>query len=249
MTNIERIPTGIPGLDPLIGGGLIKKSTTLIAGGPGTGKTLLVLQTTNNLLKQGKKVFFLSLESDTDKILQYGESMGFELKKYATERQLIVATPRSEKIIIENIVNDIVAISSTLDVIIIDSITKLLEIALFLTKEKDEEGVEVIKSERELTRQDMWRFILMLQKRLINKNVTLIFVGESEDSGQKITVEGVAEYEVDGIILLKMKPTAMGIERTLNVVKMRDTNIDGRICKLEITDKGLVIGLQKDKTI
>ena len=243
MVEIERIQTGIPGLDPLIGGGLIKKSTTLIAGGPGTGKTVAVLQMTNNFLKQGKKGFFLSLESDTDKIFQYADTIGLDLKKYATERQLIVAAPRSEKIYVENIVDDIVSISSTLDFIIIDSMTKLLEIASFLVKEKemkDEEEIEVIKSERELTRQDYWRFILMLQQRLINKNVTLIFVGESEDSGQKITVEGVAEYEADCVIFLKKDETTG--KRKLIVEKMRGTNIDIVPKNLTFTPNGIKVG-------
>jgi len=228
MVEIERIQTGIPGLDPLIGGGLIKKSTTLIAGGPGTGKTVAVLQMTNNFLKQGKKGFFLSLESDTDKIFQYADTIGLDLKKYATERQLIVAAPRSEKIYVENIVDDIVSISSTLDFIIIDSMTKLLEIASFLVKEKemkDEEEIEVIKSERELTRQDYW---------------SLIFVGESEDSGQKITVEGVAEYEADCVIFLKKDETTG--KRKLIVEKMRGTNIDIVPKNLTFTPNGIKVG-------
>ena len=127
----------------------------------------------------------------------------------------------------------------SLDFIIIDSITKLLEIALFLVKEKGEEEIEVIKSERELTRQDYWRLILMLQQRLRNKDVTLIFVGESEDSDKKITVEGVVEYEADGVIILSLN-SALD-RREIEIRKMRDTKHSLKPKEFIITKNGIAI--------
>jgi len=44
MLREERILSGIPGLDELIGGGFPKRSVTLISGGPGSGKTIFSLQ-------------------------------------------------------------------------------------------------------------------------------------------------------------------------------------------------------------
>ena len=41
---IVRVPTGIPGLDKLIQGGLVKNSANLVAGGTGTGKTIFAIQ-------------------------------------------------------------------------------------------------------------------------------------------------------------------------------------------------------------
>ncbi|MGA7951420.1 MAG: ATPase domain-containing protein, partial [Thiobacillaceae bacterium] len=38
---IRRLPTGVPGLDNLLGGGLPEFSFNLIAGAPGSGKTTL----------------------------------------------------------------------------------------------------------------------------------------------------------------------------------------------------------------
>src|SRR5262245_12535078 len=40
----ERIPTGVPGLDRVLGGGLVPGSVVLLAGPPGIGKSTLVLQ-------------------------------------------------------------------------------------------------------------------------------------------------------------------------------------------------------------
>src|SRR5690606_10269526 len=43
-THINRLPTGVPGLDEAIGGGLPEYSFNLIAGAPGAGKTTLSQQ-------------------------------------------------------------------------------------------------------------------------------------------------------------------------------------------------------------
>ena len=41
---IKRLPTGVPGLDEVLGGGLPELSFNLIAGPPGCGKTTLAHQ-------------------------------------------------------------------------------------------------------------------------------------------------------------------------------------------------------------
>ena len=52
---MERVSSGIEGLDPLIGGGFIKGRSYLISGEPGTGKTLFSLQYILNGIKKGEK--------------------------------------------------------------------------------------------------------------------------------------------------------------------------------------------------
>ncbi|MEO7094019.1 MAG: ATPase domain-containing protein, partial [Polyangiales bacterium] len=42
--SIRRLPSGVQGLDEVLGGGLPELSLSLIAGGPGTGKTTLAHQ-------------------------------------------------------------------------------------------------------------------------------------------------------------------------------------------------------------
>ena len=51
----EFIKTGIPGLDSLFEYGIPKNTSSLIAGGTGSGKTLLCLQILINAAKEGKK--------------------------------------------------------------------------------------------------------------------------------------------------------------------------------------------------
>lgn len=41
---MDRVPTGIPGYDEMLGGGFLPRTANLIEGAPGTGKTTLGLQ-------------------------------------------------------------------------------------------------------------------------------------------------------------------------------------------------------------
>ena len=48
---IRRLPTGVPGLDEILGGGMPEFSFNLIAGAPGSGKTTLAQQVMFNLAR------------------------------------------------------------------------------------------------------------------------------------------------------------------------------------------------------
>ncbi len=73
----ERIKSGINGLDPLINGGLIRNSVTVVYGSPGAGKSVFCTEFLREGLKQGEKVFYVSLEQDLDSFLREADSLGF----------------------------------------------------------------------------------------------------------------------------------------------------------------------------
>ena len=67
MRSVERIPTGIPGLDQMIAGGLPIPSMTLVAGDVGTGKTTLCTQFLCQGAKTGEQgLFFVIYGSPLD---------------------------------------------------------------------------------------------------------------------------------------------------------------------------------------
>lgn len=67
---IEDVPisTGWPSLDDAIGGGLMKKSLTIIAAPSGVGKSLSLYNLSNNLSIMGKNTLIISLELDEDRV-------------------------------------------------------------------------------------------------------------------------------------------------------------------------------------
>ena len=57
--NIRQLPTGVPGLDEILGGGLPEYSFNIIAGAPGCGKTTLAHQLMfANASPERKAVYF-----------------------------------------------------------------------------------------------------------------------------------------------------------------------------------------------
>ena len=67
---IDVIPTGIPSLDEMLGGGLRRGSLTVIASRPGMGKTSFALQLAGNFTAAGKHVTVFSSKLQKESILQ-----------------------------------------------------------------------------------------------------------------------------------------------------------------------------------
>ena len=69
---IRRLPTGVPGLDAILGGGLPEFSFNLIVGPPGSGKTTLAHQIMFALAtKERPALFFTVLGEPPLKMLRY----------------------------------------------------------------------------------------------------------------------------------------------------------------------------------
>jgi circadian clock protein KaiC len=75
---MERLRTGTAGLDAVLGGGLIADSITLLAGPPGSGKTVLAERCLFENATENRPGLYLSTVSEPlDKILRYGQSLSF----------------------------------------------------------------------------------------------------------------------------------------------------------------------------
>ncbi|MCV2356482.1 AAA family ATPase [Paucibacter sp. B2R-40] len=75
---IQRLPTGVPGLDQVLGGGLPEFSFNLIAGQPGCGKTTLAHQIMFSLATpQRPAIYFTVLGEPPMKMLRYQQQFEF----------------------------------------------------------------------------------------------------------------------------------------------------------------------------
>lgn len=75
---LERIKTGIEGLDTLTGGGFIKNTINLVYGSPGVGKSIFSAQFLREGLIEGEKAFYFSLEQDLDSFMRMVDNLGFK---------------------------------------------------------------------------------------------------------------------------------------------------------------------------
>jgi circadian clock protein KaiC len=75
---IRNIPTGIPGLDAVLGGGLCESSFNLVAGAPGAGKTTLVQQFLfANATADRSALYFTVLGEPAVKMMRYQQQFSF----------------------------------------------------------------------------------------------------------------------------------------------------------------------------
>jgi circadian clock protein KaiC len=75
---INRLPTGVPGLDEILGGGLPEFSFNIIAGAPGSGKTTLAHQIVfTNATPERPALYFTILGEPAIKMLRYQQQYTF----------------------------------------------------------------------------------------------------------------------------------------------------------------------------
>lgn len=75
---IRRLPTGVPGLDDLLGGGLPEFSFNLLAGTPGSGKTTLAHQIMFSLANPDRRALFFTVLGESPlKMLRYQQQFPF----------------------------------------------------------------------------------------------------------------------------------------------------------------------------
>lgn len=89
---IERVKTGISGLDDLIEGGFPENSITLVAGSSGTGKTTMSIQFLyNGIVKYEEPAMYIGLGENIDRIKTASLRYGMDLEKLAETDDFIFA--------------------------------------------------------------------------------------------------------------------------------------------------------------
>jgi len=80
----HRVATGVPGLDRMLGGGLIEGRPYLVTGGTGSGKTLLGLTFLLEGLRRGENVLLVAVDEPPNEIMENVRSFGWDLSAVRT---------------------------------------------------------------------------------------------------------------------------------------------------------------------
>ncbi|MHA2062515.1 MAG: ATPase domain-containing protein [Candidatus Sifarchaeia archaeon] len=237
MNSIERVKTGIPELDDLLNGGLIKNSSTVITGGVGTGKTILSLQ----FLWTGAKTYkepglLITIDESPAELRREAAMFGWDLKELEEENLLgiiDVATPRA-------------GLPS-------DERYTLRELDLRLIVEKIYDTHKEIKAQRAVIdslsalgfRYDslgkIRSTIFQLTAFLNELEVTSLMTVESPENSS-MSRFGIEEFLAQGVIQLFLRNDDAGnLTRNLQIRKMRSTQHSLKNYFFEISDKGIVI--------
>jgi len=86
----ERVSSGVKGLDDLLGGGYVEGRSTLLAGGPGTGKSILTWHFLFDGVEKEEKVILLSLDQTSDMITEDMTDFGWNPKEAEESGKLTI---------------------------------------------------------------------------------------------------------------------------------------------------------------
>lgn len=79
-----RVPTGVPGLDRMLGGGLIAGRPYLVTGGSGSGKTLLGVTFLLEGIRRGEEVLLVAVDEPPAEIVENVRSLAWDLSAIKT---------------------------------------------------------------------------------------------------------------------------------------------------------------------
>lgn len=92
---LQRLPSGISGLDTILRGGFFRGSLYIIRGAPGTGKTILANQVIFQAINQGGRAAYISLLGESNlRLFAYLSSLSFFTLRRSVTRCCTIA-PRT----------------------------------------------------------------------------------------------------------------------------------------------------------
>jgi len=90
----ERLSSGIPSLDDMLGGGIFKGSITLISGPSGTGKTMLSMSFALAGALHGEKVVYISFEEPSEQLQLLIKNLGYNFESIKDYLEILSLSPR-----------------------------------------------------------------------------------------------------------------------------------------------------------
>jgi KaiC/GvpD/RAD55 family RecA-like ATPase len=228
---LERIKTGIEGIDQFTGG-LPRGKTILITGDAGSGKTIFGLQFALESYNQNLKTVYITTEEDSSDLFTQGETFGWDLQS-ATDNGLMkfieLAAVRA-KVTEAEISIDVGAMKGNFSKFIRE-----------LPKDTETVVIDNIGSyTAKLTPHEFRDRFDLLVYELKERNITALIILDSATSRE---FNEIALFSVYGAIKLMKRenPYTGRRERVMDVVKMRSTKTPTQFMTYEIDKNGIEI--------
>jgi circadian clock protein KaiC len=232
---IRQMPTGVPGLDEILGGGVPEYSFNIIAGAPGCGKTTLVHQFVfaNASLEQ-PALYFTVLGEPAIKMLRYQQQFSFfdQTKldgsiRFVNLSQLVLEQDLGA--VLEEIVRQVEAFGAS--IVVVDSFRTVVRRAQATARELELQG-----------------FVQRLALHLTSWQVTSFLIGEYVEAELR---DNPVFTVADGLFWLYQSTERNSIVRKMQIMKLRGQGSVPGLHTFRITQDGLqafprTFGLARD---
>ncbi len=226
--SIPKKPTLVAGLDEVLHGGLPVGRTTLVSGGPGSGKTVLGVELLYRSALAGEPGIFISFEESPEAIRRNAGSLNLDLAALEEGEKLIILDGRIDPEVIRAGAFDIKALLAILGgqsqalgatFAVIDAIDGLLR--LLDDPRLEREQLEILHDW--LTKQDM----------------TSVLTVKSSGERSEQTDYDFLDYMVDCVIKLDQRVDGQISTRRARVLKYRGSSYDRNEHPFAITEQGI----------
>jgi len=221
---IRRLPSGVPGLDEVLGGGLPEYSMYVLAGGPGTGKTTLAQQIMfANATDDRTAIYFTVLGEPTLKLLRFQQQFRFfDMDKVGKCINFVNLSDTVRRLGLKRTLDALNGHVAEMNpgIVVVDSFRTMLVAA----------SGESIR--------DLQSFLHDLSIQLTSWQITTILVGEY---GRDELVGNPAFTVADGIIWLALEMRRNSVVRKLQVLKIRGQAPIQGLHSFRISDSGLQV--------
>ncbi len=218
---MDRLSSGIPHLDDVLGGGIPRHSVLLIAGAPGTGKTVFTQHIVYaNASPEAKALVITTLSEPLERMIRYMQRFTFfDMDKVQREVIYEDIGPRVVEADVEAAVDAILDRVADIEpaFLVVDSLKALTDVA----------------PSAEALRRSLYRLVATLTTR----PCTVLLVGEYGEDVQQSPEASI----VDGIIELRHQALGMGERRTLQVRKLRGSAYRPGEHAYTITEAGFIL--------
>jgi len=228
---LNRVKTGIPGLDNIMDGGLIENTITILSGPAGSGKSLMAMQYLFNGAKNfNEPGIYITLEEGSASVKATMNAHGMDIDALIGSGKIFLidlGEPESDG-------------HSSSKVNGFRSIMDLLKNLIKLSKAKrividSISAVGAFYSSHEEFRRSLINFVRFLKA---NKITAILITEATSNSFTRFEVE---EYIGDSFIVLGLKEVEGKLSRSLMVRKMRHTWHDTTSHPFTITTRGIEI--------
>src|SRR3989344_2750210 len=243
---VDKIKTGIEGLDKALNGGIPFGNITLVSGGAGTGKSTLCLQYLVNGAKMGEKGLYISTEQQRSELYKTAESFGWDLPALEKSGKLKIAY--FDVVETDGFLEKMYELYTSFlpKRVVIDSLTTLTD-SLLVSGLGDKEAFSMVqvagsvspipRTERIVSKTLLYH--LMKKLRLFESTVFL--TSELLEGEKGLSADQISEFICDGVLVLSYLGVGSSEFRSLQIRKMRYTSHEKEVIPYDITKKGIEV--------